>query len=105
MFSERDQMRVPDGMPVVFSGSHDFVRDRGVEVWSELCDRMPIGQWFTIQDVAEQFDTLKGYKSPGKYLRAVIKAALLDQIERPEKYERPVIEGNSGMRLTRARLI
>ena len=80
-------MRYPDSTPMVFAGAKRFVEAHGMQVWAELCDEVLPGEWFRVCDVAGKLPSLRGYRHPERYLRAILKAVLADFEQRPEAYE------------------
>ncbi|MBL0143842.1 MAG: hypothetical protein IPP91_17495 [Betaproteobacteria bacterium] len=80
-------MRYPDSTPTVFTGAKQFVETQGMAVWLELCDAVLPGEWFNVTEVAGKLATLRDYRNPERYLRAVLKAALADYQERPAEYD------------------
>jgi len=81
------QMRYPEKTPTAFSGAQRFVEDNGMAVWCELCDTAMPGKWFNVKTVAAELESLRLYRSPDRYLRAVLKAVITDYAERPDEYE------------------
>jgi hypothetical protein len=81
------RLRYPDSTPTVFTGAKQFVETQGIAVWIELCDTVMPDEWFSVTDVAGQLETLRGYRKPERYLRAVLKAVLADYLERIEEYD------------------
>lgn len=97
-------MHYPSATPMVFSGARRFVEQRGVEVWSELCDTVMPDEWFNIKTTASQMDCIRHYAKPERYLQAVLKAVMADYAERPDDYEhRPPVQIR-GMRMIEAKL-
>ena len=82
------QMRYPASTPTVFSGAKRFVEENGGAVWCELCDTVMPDEWFRVTDVAVKLESLRLYRNPERYLRAVLKAAIADYAERPDEYEK-----------------
>ena len=80
-------MRYPASTPTAFSGAQRFVEQRGIDVWSELCDTVMPDQFFNVSEVASRLDSLSGYQMPERYLRAVLKAVMADYADRPDDYE------------------
>ena len=98
------KMIYPDTTPTVFSGARKFVEDHGHDVWCELCDTVPVREWFTLKSVAPKLTTINKYKGPERYLRAVLKAVIEDYRTRPDAYEhRPPVEID-GLTMRRARV-
>lgn len=98
------KMRYPDTTPTVFSGARKFVEDHGYDVWCELCDIVQVQEWFELKSVAPKLTTINKYKSPERYLRAVLKAVVEDYHTRPDNYEhRPPVE-TDGLNMRRVRV-
>ncbi len=98
------RMRYPQTTPTVFGGAKAFVEQHGVTVWCELCDTVMTDRWFNVKTTARQLDCLKPYKTPERYLRAVLKAVIADYEERPDAYEhRPPVQLN-GLRMNEAKV-
>jgi len=81
------QMHYPEKTPTAFSGAQRFVEDNGMAVWCDLCDTVMPGEWFGVAEVAVKLESLRLYRNPERYLRAVLKAIIADYAERPDKYE------------------
>ena len=79
-------MRYPARTPTVFSGAKRFVEDNGVAVWCDLCDTVMPEEWFSVSEVAVNLESLRNYRNPERYLRAVLKAVIADYAERPDEY-------------------
>ena len=87
------RMRYPQTTPTVFGGARKFVEAHGATVWGELCDTVKSDQWFDVSATAQQLEVLKPYRTPERYLRAVLKAVIADYEERPNAYEnRPPVQ-------------
>jgi hypothetical protein len=97
-------MRYPDITPTVFAGAKRFVESYGMQVWCELCDEVPAGEWFRVSDLASRLPSLQGYREPERYLRAVLKALLADFDQRPDAYEGRAPVQRRGRRLDWARV-
>ena len=87
LMNPHQQMRYPVRTPTVFSGAKRFVEENGVAVWCDLCDTVMPGEWFAVAEVAVKLESLRLYRNPERYLRAVLKAAIADYAERPDEYE------------------
>ena len=81
-------MRYPEGTPTGFSGAKRLVEENGSAIWCELCDTVMPGEWFDVTAVAAKLESLRLYRNPHRYLRAVLKAVLADYAERPDEYEK-----------------
>ena len=79
-------MRYPARTPTVFSGAKRFVEENGVAVWCDLCDTVMPEEWFSVSEVAVNLESLRNYRNPERYLRAVLKAVIADYAERPDEY-------------------
>jgi hypothetical protein len=44
------------------------------------------GEWFGVAEVAVKLESLRLYRNPERYLRAVLKAIIADYAERPDEY-------------------
>jgi len=98
------RMRYPQTTASVFTGAKAFVEQHGVAVWCELCDTVTPDQWFNVKAIAQQLDCIKRYRTPERYLRAVLKAVIADYEERPDAYEhRPPVQLN-GLRMIEAKV-
>ena len=98
------RMRYPQSTPSVFTGAKAFVEQHGVTVWCELCDAVTPDQWFNVKATAQQLDCIKRYRTPERYLRAVLKAVIADYEERPDAYEhRPPVQLH-GLRMIEAKV-
>lgn len=84
---QEPSLRYPDSTPTVFTGAKSFVEAHGMEVWCELCDTVMPGEWFNVTDIAGQLESLRSYRKPERYLRAVLKAILADYQEFPGNYD------------------
>ena len=85
-------MHYPQSTPNEFKGAKAFVEHNGLDVWTELCDLFPGGEWLEVRSTARQLPLLARYAQPERYLRAVLKAILADYRERPGSYFLPPFE-------------
>jgi hypothetical protein len=101
---ESSAMLYPDSTPTCFSSAKSFVENHGDAVWCELCDTVRVDAPFSVRETAKVLRSLKGYKRPDRYLRAVLKAAIADFLERPREYEGRCPVRFSGKNMVRARV-
>lgn len=80
-------MRYPANTPIVFTNQRSFIEQFGDQVWTELCDTIPLDKPVRVHTCAELLPALDRYKRKSQYLRAVLFAVETDYNERPEVYE------------------
>lgn len=82
-------MRIPPNMPMIFTSQDGALANYGDDVWFDLCDAMPIGKWFKPRDLVGRLPAIAGLAEVTQlnYIRAVLKAVLLDYLARPAEYD------------------